>query len=485
MKQFFTHHVLRLPGVVLVTMVLVACQSGPDYRRPAVEVPTVYKWQEGWKPAEPRDLLPRAAWWETFGDGELNALMGRMEGANFNVQIVEARYRQARALADGADAAFSPTLSGNASASRSGSGGPGAVSTRVYRTGVNLSWEIDLWGRLRRNAEARAANLAASAADVAAARLSVQAELARNYFRLRLTDAQKRLFDTTLEGYQRSLEVTRNRYNAGLVARSDVLQAEAQMHATQVQSVDLGIQRARLENAIAVLLGRQPAALSLPFAPLEAMVPRVPQTGLASELLERRPDIAAAERDMAAANAQIGVAAAANYPSLNLGASAGLASATLGNLINLSSSTWSIAPALAMTLIDGGARRAQTAQATAAYDATVAGYRQTVLNAFREVEDALAQLRVLEEEAQIQQKALATAREVLRIAENQYRAGLVSYLNVVTAQASALSSERTTLAILGARLDASVALIAALGGGWSSADMAAMVAAPAPQARTR
>lgn len=473
----------RFSSTVLVLtagLVLAGCVSGPDYRRPAAEAPLAYKGATGWKVAQPADHLPRGPWWEVFGDAQLNSLVAMVEVSNFNIQIAEAQYRQARALGDAARAAFLPSVGANASATRSGSGGGSGGaglntnSTRQLRLSASVGWEIDVWGRLARTSEARQAGIEASAADLGAARLSAQALLVRNYFQLRQVDAQKQLFDSTLDAYKRSLEVTNNRYNAGVVARLDVIQAEALLRSTQVQSIDLGILRARLEHAIAVSIGRPPAAVTIAFAPLAPNVPAVPGIGLPTELLERRPDIASAERRMAAANASIGVAQAASYPSLSLSAGGGFAGSTLGNLLSLPNSFWSFGPALAMSLFDGGARKAQTAQAEAGYDATVASYRQTVLNGFREVEDALAALRILEEEAQVQEDALKASRYALSLVNNQYKAGTVSFLNVVSAQATALSNERNALGILGDRVDATVQLITALGGGWSSTDRVAL-----------
>lgn len=473
----------RFSGTVLAlsaAFLLSACVSGPDYRRPAAEAPLAYKNMEGWKLASPADHLPRGPWWEVFGDAQLNALVAQVEVSNFNIQIAEAQYRQARALGDAARAAFLPSVGANTSATRSGSGGgsggPGSNtnSTRQIRLSASVGWEIDVWGRLARTSEARQAGIEASAADLGAARLSAQALLVRNYFQLRQVDAQKQLFDSTLEAYKRSLELTTNRYNAGIVARLDVIQAEALLRSTQVQAIDLGVLRARLEHAIAVSIGRPPAALSIAFAPLAPIVPAVPAVGLPSELLERRPDIASAERRMAAANASIGVAQAASYPSLSLSASGGFAASTLGSLFSLPNTFWSFGPALAMSLFDGGARKAQTAQAEAGYDATVASYRQTVLNGFREVEDALAALRILQEEALVQEEALKASRYALELVNNQYKAGTVSFLNVISAQATALSNERNALGILGDRVEATVQLITALGGGWSSADRIAL-----------
>jgi NodT family efflux transporter outer membrane factor (OMF) lipoprotein len=334
------------------------------------------------------------------------------------------------------------------------------------------SWEPDLWGRVRRTVEQQSANAQASAATLETTRLSLHAQLAQDYFQLRVVDEQKRLLDGTVEAYRKSLQLTQNQYNVGVVARADVVQAETQLKTAQVQAIDLGILRAQLEHAIALLIGKTPAAFSLVAQPLSVQPPSIP-VGLASQLLERRPDVAIAERQAAAANAQIGVAVSAYFPNLTLSATAGYQSSTLSKWLTAPSRFWSLGPQLAETLFDGGARRAQTAQARASYDAAVANYREVALAAFQNVEDNLAALRILESEAAAQADAVRAAEESLKIANNQYRAGTVSYLNVITAQATAYSNERNAISILGNRLTDSVALIKALGGGWNSADLPA------------
>ena len=464
----------RALGVVVLGAALLAgcTTSGPDYRRPEAPLSASFKNLEGWKQAEPADHIPRGQWWRVFGDAQLDALASQVEVSNQNVALAAAQYRQALALAEQARAGFYPSVTGNASASRSGNGGAGsplgASSASSYRASASVAWEVDLWGRVARGAEARAAGVEAGTADLAAARLSAQALLVRNYLQLRNTEMQKSLFAATIAAYQRALELTRNRYAAGVAARTDVIQAETQLRSAQVQALALDVTRGQLENAIAVLIGRPPADVRIGLAPLglDARLPRLPAPGVPSALLERRPDIAGAERRMAAANANIGVASAAYFPTLNLAASAGLANPVLANLISAPSRIWSLGPALAMPLFDAGLRRAQTAQAEAQYDATVASYRQTVLTALQQVEDNLLALRVLEDEARLQDQALAAARQGVELNLNQYRAGLVSFLNVATAQATALANERSALNILGSRFDALVQLIVALGGGW-------------------
>jgi NodT family efflux transporter outer membrane factor (OMF) lipoprotein len=331
-----------------------------------------------------------------------------------------------------------------------------------------VSWEVDLWGRVRRTVEASEASAQASVADLESAKLSAQAQLAEDYFLLRVQDTQIRLLNDTVDAYQRSLQLTRNQYAVGVAARADVAQAETQLKSTQAQAIDAGILRAQLEHAIAVLLGKAPADFSIAAEVVTTEFPAIP-TGLPSELLERRPDIAAAERRTAAANAQIGVAEAAFFPSLTLSATGGFQSSVMSELFSLPSRYWSIGSTLAQVIFDAGLRRAQTDQAIATYDENVANYRQTVLLGFQDVEDNLAALRILEQEAAVQDEAVKAARESLTITLNQYRAGTANYLAVVVAQAIALSNERTALGILGRRLAASVALIKALGGGWNAA----------------
>jgi NodT family efflux transporter outer membrane factor (OMF) lipoprotein len=457
------------PIAFLMALMLAGCAAGPDYRKPDIEVPA------GWREAQPADALPRGSWWSVFGDAELDALMKRVEVSNQNIRAAEARLRQARALADQARAGLFPSVSANASATRSKAPSlPNAPTTSKavnnFNAALNASWELDLWGRVRRSVEAGEASFQASGADLEAARLSQRAALAQNYFALRVADATRQLLEDTVAAYERSLELTRNRYAAGVVARVDVVQAEVQLKGAQAQLLDVGVERAQLEHAIAVLLGEAPANFALARAPLAAKMPRIP-VGLPSELLERRPDIAAAERSVAAANAQIGVARAAFFPTLTLSAASGYRGTNLADLFTSPARFWSLGAAGALAVFDGGLRRAVSNQAIAAYDAEAATYKQTVLAGFQEVEDNLAALRILEEEAGVQGEAVEGARHAVELTVNQYRAGVVSYLNVINAQATAYTSERAALNLLGRRLTASVALIRALGGGWSAADL--------------
>ena len=469
----------RAAWAVCATSALFGCSVGPNYVRPTAESPPSYKEAVAWRQAEPRDQEPRGQWWEVFKDPKLDALVAQVEVSNQTIKGAEARVRQARALTQQARAALFPLVSANAGVTRSGSGGGSTSSNNVgsnvqvggvrnnYNVALDVNWEVDLWGRVRRTVEAGEASAQASVADLESAKLSAQAQLAEDYFLLRVQDAQIRLLNDTVDAYQRSLQLTRNQYAVGVAARADVAQAETQLKSTQAQAIDAGVQRAQLEHAIAVLLGKAPADFSVAAEVVPTEFPAIPP-GLPSELLERRPDIAAAERRTAAANAQIGVAEAAFFPSLTLSATGGFQSSVLSQLFSLPSRYWSLGAALAQTIFDAGLRRAQTAQAIATYDENVANYRQTVLIGFQEVEDNLAALRILEQEGAVQDEAVKAARESLTITLNQYRAGTANYLAVVVAQATALANERTALAILSRRLSASVALIKALGGGWSA-----------------
>jgi NodT family efflux transporter outer membrane factor (OMF) lipoprotein len=467
--------------VVCAIAGLAACSVGPNYVRPPVETPSAYKEAQAWKQAEPRDERPRGNWWEVFNDAQLNALVTQVAITNQTIKAAEARVREARALTRAARAAFFPIVTANASATRSSSRGGTIVGGSVdssggvrnnYNVALDVNWEIDLWGRVRRTVEASEATAEASAADLESAKLSAQAQLAEDYFLLRAQDAQIRLLNDTVAAYERSLQLTRNQYAVGVVGRADVAQAETQLKSTQAQAIDAAVQRAQLEHAIAILVGKPPAEFSLAAETVPTVFPVIP-VELPSELLERRPDIAAAERRAAAANAQIGVAESAFFPSLTLSATGGFQSSVLSQLFSLPSRYWSLGPALAQIIFDAGLRRAQTAQAIATYDENVANYRQTVLTGFQQVEDNLAALKILEQEAAVQDEAVKAARESLAIVLNQYRAGTANYLAVVVIQAAALNNERTAISILGRRLTASVALIKALGGGWKEAPAAA------------
>jgi NodT family efflux transporter outer membrane factor (OMF) lipoprotein len=462
-------------GLLLgLAMLLGACTVGPDYVRPSVDVPSGYKEADGWKVAEPRDQSLRGAWWERFGDPRLSGLEAQVDISSQSVAAADAQLRQARALVQAARAAYFPTVSvgvgltrARTSATLSDGNINAGRTTTILQLPIDISWELDLWGRIRRSVESSRAGAAASAADLEAARLSVRAELAQDYFMLEALDADRALLDETVADYERSLQLTRNRYASGVAARADVLRAETQLKTTQAQAIDVGVQRAQLEHAIAVLIGQPASSFTLPAAPLAGAPPDIP-VGLPAELLERRPDVAGAERRVAAANAQIGVAVAAYFPTVTLSAGGGLESGSFAQWLTWPSRFWSVGPGISQTVFDGGLRGAQTDQARAAYDGTVAAYRETVLTAFKEVEDNLAALRILQEEAGVQDTAVSDARQVVTVTTNQYRAGTVSYLDVVVAQTTALDNERTAVDLRGRRMVAAVLLIKALGGGWTA-----------------
>jgi NodT family efflux transporter outer membrane factor (OMF) lipoprotein len=457
---------------------LYGCAVGPDYVRPATDTPAAYKETPpiDWKVAQPRDDANRGRWWEIFGDPQLNALVEQVDISNQNVRTAEAQFRQAQAIVASSRAALFPTVDANASIIRSRSpsgtlGGTTAGGITTNRTAdLSANWDTDVWGRLRRGVESSEASAQASAGDLESARLSAQAELATDYFLLRALDVQRQILENSVAAFQKSLDLTRNRYVAGVVGKVDVAQAETQLRSTQAQAVDTGVQRAQLEHAIALLIGKAPADFSLPPAPMRVAMPAIPP-GLPSGLLERRPDIAAAERRVAAANAQIGVAKSAFFPSLTLSGTFGSRAADPALWFTTASRFWSIGPAITQSIFDAGLRRAQTEQAIAAYDATVAEYQQTVLNGFKEVEDNLAALRILEEEAKIQDEAVRAARESTTLTTNQYKAGIVSFLNVAIVQTAQLNNERTAAGLLGQRLSAAVALVKALGGGWNASEL--------------
>ncbi len=462
---------LKIAGVTVALALLAACSVGPNYARPKAEIPAGYKEMDGWKVARPNDQTLRGPWWEMFNEPELDALESQVNISNQNIAAGEAAFRQARALVQEARAQYFPTITvgiGVTNSSQSTTLGSSNVrrAPTQYSLPVDVSWEIDVWGRIRRLVESSSASAQASAADLETARLSAQAELAQDYFQLRALDEQKRLLDETVIDFQKSLDLTHNRYAAGVASRADVLQAETQLKTTQAQAIDVGVQRAQLEHAIALLVGKPPAEVAVSVAPLTSTQPPPIPIGFPSEILERRPDIASAERRVAAANAQIGVAEAAYFPTVSLGGSGGFDSTSFAKWISLPSRFWSVGPAVSETVFDGGLRAGQTAAARAAYDASVATYRETVLTAFQQVEDNLAALRILEAEAQVQDEAVKAAQQTVTVVSNQYKAGIVSYLNVITAQTAALTNERTAINIMGNRLSAAVLLIKALGGGW-------------------
>jgi NodT family efflux transporter outer membrane factor (OMF) lipoprotein len=459
--------------ILVLLLVLTGCAVGPDYERPAAVVSDSFKeTPQAWKEAQPRDEIARGKWWEMFGDSRLNELVEKIDVSNQSLAASEAQFRQAQAAIGVARAPLFPTLDANASITRSRSPTGvvgGTTAGRIFtqrNAALAANWELDLWGRIRRQVESAEASAGASAGDLASARLSLQAQLITDYFQLRLLDVQKQLLEDTVAAFRRSLELTQNRYEVGVAAKVDVVQADAQVKSTLAQAADLGVQRAQLEHAIAILTGVPPSRLSIEAQPTYDVAMPVIPPGLPSTLLERRPDVAAAERRVAAANAQIGVAKAAYFPQLTLNAQYGFRSADAASWFTSPSHFWSLGPAIAQSLFDAGLRRAQTAEAIAAYDATVANYRQTALTALQEVEDNLAALRILEEEAKLQNDAVEAARQSVQLTLNQYKAGTVSFLNVVTVQATQLNEERNAVNILNRRLAAAVALVRAIGGGW-------------------
>ncbi|KWE65492.1 RND transporter [Burkholderia ubonensis] len=485
-------------AVAFATAVLLAgCAVGPDYHRPDTPMPAAFKEAPaGWKVAQPADGADRGAWWSVYGDPQLDALIGKLNASNQTIAQSAAAYRQARALVAEARAAYFPTVGLTASASRSrtpraslssgssssfGGGSSGSIGNS-YSVGLDASWEPDLWGKVSRTVGAQRAGESAAAADLANARLSQQATLAQTYFQLRTADALQKLLDDTAASYARSLQLTQNRYAQGVAARADVIQAQTQLQSAQAAAIDNGVARAQYEHAIATLIGEPASTFSLPPLPLAAEPPVTP-VGVPSALLERRPDIAAAERRAAAANEQIGVAISAFFPTLTLSAQGGVQSSVWSNLFTLPARFWTVGPQLAATLFDAGLRAAQTEAARATYDQDVAAYRLSVLTAFQDVEDNLASQRILAQEIDVQRQAVDSAEHALAIVTNQYKAGTVDYLNVLTAQTTAFSAHQKLATIAGQRMVSSVGLVKALGGGWDVSQIAREtggVAAPAP-----
>ncbi|AZL68906.1 efflux transporter outer membrane subunit [Pseudomonas oryziphila] len=464
----------RLVGAGLCVAMLSACTLSPDYHRPELSTPAQFKQAEGWTQAKPSDAIARGAWWEIYGDAQLNTLVEELNRSNQTVAQSAAQYRQAQALVRSSRASLFPSLDLSVGKTRSAQGTGSSSSSLsnnssgirdTYNAQLGVSWEIDLWGKLRETLNANEASAQASLADLAAIRLSQQSELVQNYLQLRVIDAQKRLLEATVAAYERSLKMNENQYRAGVVGPDAVAQARTQLKSTQADLIDLAWQRAQYENAIAVLMGKAPADFALAATEEIPALPDIP-VALPSQLLERRPDIASAERKVMAANSNIGVSRAAYFPDLSLSMSGGYSSSSFNNWIELPNRYWSVGPQLALTLFDAGKRSAEVDRTVAVYDQTVAQYRQTVLDGFKEVENFLVQLKVYGDEAVVRQEALDAARESLRLTENQYKAGLIGYLDVVSVQTTALSNERSVLTLLQGRLLASVQLIAALGGGW-------------------
>jgi NodT family efflux transporter outer membrane factor (OMF) lipoprotein len=470
-------HLCLIAGVLLCVAGSVACAVGPRYSKPVTAAPPQYKeTPSNWKAAQPNDQVARGKWWEIYGDPQLNALEEQIAVSNQNLKAAEAQYQQARALVRLNRANYYPTVTAGVSGARAHNssnrplGNLSLTNTTDLVIPVDVSWEPDVFGRVRRTVEVARANAQASAADLESVSLSLHAELALDYFQLRTLDAEAQLLNSNVDAFQHALELTRNRYQGGVASGVDVAQAETQLETTRAQAADVLIQRAANEHAIAILTGQAASTFSLAVSPWNSEPPAVPP-GLPSDLLERRPDIAAAERRVAAANAQIGVARAAYFPVLTISGSGGFESSTITTLLQGPAGFFSAGASAAVTAFDVGRRRAVSEQAHAAFDQSVASYRETILTAFGEVEDNLSALRILQDEARIQAAAVAAAQRSLDLSTNRYKGGVVNYLEVITAQSAALADERAMVDILRRRMIASVSLIKALGGGWNAANL--------------
>jgi NodT family efflux transporter outer membrane factor (OMF) lipoprotein len=471
----------RTAGRVLMAIAalqLTGCVVGPKYHAPVVQAPPAYKEAGDWKPAQPNDQNLGGSWWTIFQDPQLNALEDQVNVSNQNLKAAEAQFRQARAALRYYRADYYPTVTAAPSATRerisSRRPPPNSIFNGItyndYVVPFDVSYQADVWGRVRKNVESYREQAQASAADLATVNLSMHADLAIDYFEARSLDAEEQLFKSTVTQYEQALELNESRFQGGIASEVEVEQAKTILQTTQAQAIDVGVARAQYEHAVAILIGKPPAEFSLPPLPLTAPPPHIP-VGLPSDLLERRPDIAAAERLVASANAQIGVAKTAYYPLINLGASGGFESSTITTLLNGPSGLWSIGLSAAETVFDVGRRRALNDQARAAYDSQVASYRQTVLDGFQQVEDNLAAVRILENEAKVQDEAVVAAKRSLDLSIVRYKGGVTSYLEVITAQNAALADEVTAVNILGRRMANTVLLIQALGGGWDRSSL--------------
>jgi NodT family efflux transporter outer membrane factor (OMF) lipoprotein len=463
-------------------LLLPGCMVGPQYARPTAPLTSNFKEADGsnegdgWKVAQPGDTRLRGKWWELYGDTRLNELEEQVDPSNQSLKIAEANFRQARAAIRFSRASEAPTIgtAPSISAVRDSANQPYFPASEAnngtgdFTLPFDLSYEIDLWGRVRRTVTASREQAQASAADLETARLSLHAEVAIDYFEVRSADAQKKLLDDTVNSYSEALDLTKHRFEGGAAPKSDVAQAQTQLDGARVQASEITVQRAQYEHALAILIGKPPAAFDLPPVPLNLHSPTMPSipVALPAELLERRPDIAAAERRMGAANEQIGIARAAYYPTLNLAAVAGLEGSSLLNWFNWPSRFWAVGPGLSETLFDAGRRRATTESARAGYDGAIANYRQTVLTSFQQVEDNIVVLRVLQTESAQQHEATGAAEESLLLFQNRYAGGVDTYLQVVTSQTTALANERNDIDIMRRQFEANVLLIKALGGGW-------------------
>jgi NodT family efflux transporter outer membrane factor (OMF) lipoprotein len=463
-------------------LLLSGCRVGPNYVQPTVPPPPLAfkEMPANWKQASPQDQLPKGKWWEIYGDQELNSLQEKVAASNQSLKVAYEQYMAARALVQQARSQMFPTLAVQSAGSRNqiSENRPNfntlgrSQYSDVFLQG-DISYEVDLWGRVRRTVESSRESAQASAGDLENVRLSLHSELAVDYFSLRGLDLQKQLLDATVVDFEKALQLTQTRYRGGVASAVDVAQAETQLETTRAQAIDTGVARAQFEHAIAVLTGETASTFSIAVSPLTEAPPEIP-VGLPSELLERRPDVAAAERRVAAANAQIGVAIAAYYPQVSLAGGGGFESAAIGTLIQGPSALWSVGGSAVETVIDGGRRRAVTQQARDNHAASVASYRENVLEAFQQVEDNLAALRLLEKELATQQVAVASARRSVDLSTTRYKRGITTYLEVLTAQSTALSDERTAADLMTRRMTASVQLIKALGGGWDRSQLPKM-----------
>lgn len=463
------------------TMVfLAACTVGPNYTRPTVPAAPTYSEQPpqafaGWTPGQPNDTQLRGNWWEIFGDAQLNALEAQVEPANETLKAAEANFRQARTQINFNRSFLYPTFGtspaiGRNRISANSPTGLAGYGYADFTLPATVSWEPDLWGRIRRAIAASRAQYQGAAADLANVKLELQSELAVDYFESRSLDAQKKILDNNVEAYQKALQLTTNRFNGGVASKAEVAQAQTQLDQTEAQDIEVGVARAQFDHAIAVLTGKLPEGFTLPPLPLTAEPPPIP-TGVPSQLLQRRPDIAFEERQMAAANEQIGIAKAAFFPDLIISAEGGFQSGSIVNWFTWPSRYWAVGPQVAQTIFDFGRRRAQVQSAEAGYDITIANYRQTTLTAFQEVEDNLSTLRILEQEQSKQHEATEAAQNSAQLSLNRYKGGLVTYFEVITTQTIALNNERTEVDLLRRRMDASVQLIRALGGGWDASKL--------------
>jgi NodT family efflux transporter outer membrane factor (OMF) lipoprotein len=459
--------------LAIAVLQLTGCTVGPNYHPPAVQAPPAYKEARDWKPAQPNDQNLGGTWWTMFQDPQLDALELQIDVSNQNLKAAEAQYRQSRAVLRQSRADYYPTVATGPSATRQhiSSNRPPVSSTfdgvtyNDFVLPVDFSYQVDVWGRVRRMVESNREQAQASAADLATVNLSMHADLALDYFQARSLDAEEQLLNSTVKEYEQALQLTQSQFRGGLASEVEVKQAMTQLQTVRAEAIDVGVLRAQYEHAVAILIGKPPAEFSLPPLPLSAPPPLIP-IGVPSELLERRPDIAAAERRVAAANAQIGVAESAYYPSINLGGSGGFESSSITTLLTGPSGLWSFGGSALMTVFDGGRRRALTDQAIAAHDYQVAAYREDVLTGFQQVEDNLAAVRILENEAKVQDEAVVAAQGSLDLSIKRYKGGVTSYLEVITAQNAALTDEVTAVNILGRRMANTVLLIQALGGGW-------------------